>query len=111
MQRHAVTDVAAQGDSSRRLGRPARPEPAEATGYRVTAALRREIDVPRGFTGVKSAQAFIDEAVRAHLHHLRETMPNFRIAAEPLDAELRRNQANVTTLDASRRTKNSTSSA
>lgn len=95
--------MAAQGGSSRRRGRPARRERADATGYRVTPAVRREIDVARGFTGAKSTQAFIDEAVRAHLHHLRETMPNFRIAAEALDAELRRDQSNVSPLDLDRR--------
>jgi hypothetical protein len=72
----------------RRRGRPARSERADVTGYRITAAVRREISVARGFTGDKSTQAFIDQAVRTYLLHLRKTMPNFRVAAEALDAEL-----------------------
>lgn len=88
----------------RRRGRPSRPERAEATGYRATEALRREIDVARGFTGAKSIQAFIDEAVRAHLLQLRDNIPNYRVAAEALDAELRGDAPNVAALRPSRRT-------
>ena len=91
--------LADQEERVRRRGRPSRSEHADATGYRSTAAVRREIDVARGFTGAKSAQVFIDEAVRAYLLHLRETMPNFRVAAEALDAELRRDQSNVKSLN------------
>jgi hypothetical protein len=74
----------------RRRGRPARSERADASGYRMTPTLRRQISVARGFTGANSTQAFIDQAVRAYLRHLRETMPNFRVAADALDAEIRR---------------------
>lgn len=90
--------MAGQESSSaapRRRGRPSRPERAEATGYRATAALRREIDVARGFTGAKSIQAFIDEAVRAYLLQLRASVPNYQVAAEALDAELRGATSNV----------------
>jgi hypothetical protein len=76
-----------------------------ATGYRATEALRREIDVARGFTGAKSTQAFIDEAVRAYLLQLRDTMPNYRRAAEALDDELRQDASNVAPLDQTRRAK------
>jgi len=96
-----------QGGPPPRRGRPPRAERADATGYRATDALRREIDVARGFTGAKSTQAFIDEAVRAYLLQLRNLMPNYRIAAEALDAELRRDAPNVSTLDRSLRTKSS----
>lgn len=87
-----------RSQAARRRGRPSRPERAEATGYRATAALRREIDVARGFTGAKSIQAFIDEAVRAYLVQLRASMPNYRVAAEALDAELRGATSNVSAL-------------
>ncbi|MBI2692765.1 hypothetical protein [Mycobacterium nebraskense] len=86
----------------RRRGRPSRPERAEATGYRATEALRREIDVARGFTGIQSIQAFIDEAVRTYLLQLRDNMPNYRVAAEALDAELRGAASNVAALRPSR---------
>lgn len=94
-----------QAGASARRGRPRRAERAEATGYRATEALRREIDVARGFTGAKSTQAFIDEAVRAYLLHLRATMPNYRTAAEALDAELCEGASNVASLDQNRRGK------
>jgi hypothetical protein len=94
-----------QAGSSTRRGRPPRAEHAEATGYRATEALRREIDVARGFTGAKSTQAFIDEAVRTYLLHLRDTMPNYRTAAEALDAELCQSVSNVAPLDHNRRGK------
>lgn len=94
-----------QAATSARRGRPPRAEPAEATGYRATEALRREIDVARGFTGAKSTQAFIDEAVRVYLLHLRATMPNYCTAAEALDAELCQSASNVASLGQNRRGK------
>lgn len=94
-----------QAGASGRRGRPPRAERAEATGYRATEALRREIDVARGFTGAKSTQAFIDEAVRAYLLHLRAVMPNYCTAAEALDEELRGDASNVASLDQNRRGK------
>ncbi len=97
--------AAQQADPSPRRGRPPRTERAEATGYRATEALRREIDVARGFTGAKSTQAFIDDAVRVYLLQLRDTMPNYRTAAEALDQELRGDAQNVSRLDQNRRTK------
>jgi hypothetical protein len=97
-----VSDMTEAQHHSRR-GRPPRAEPAEATGYRVTSALRRELDIARGFTGAKSTQAVIDAAVRAYLIHLRDTMPNFRVAAEALDAELGKGVVNVSQLHRSRR--------
>jgi hypothetical protein len=85
-------------EETRRRGRPPRAEPAEATGYRVTEALRRELDIARGFTGHKSNQTLIDEAVRAYLLQLRATRDNYRIAAEALDRELQASAGNVATL-------------
>lgn len=93
----------AEAQGHPRRGRPPRPEPAEATGYRITSALRRELDVARGFTGAKSNQALIDAAVRAYLTHLRDTMPTFQVAAEALDAELREGALKVSHLRPSRR--------
>ena len=89
----------------RRRGRPARTERADASGYRVTPTLRRQISVARGFTGATSTQAFIDRAVRAYLDHLRDTMPNFRAAADALDAQIHSEPlSNATPGDPTRRT-------
>jgi hypothetical protein len=93
----------------RRRGRPARSERADASGYRMTPTLRRQISVARGFTGASSTQAFIDRAVRAYLDHLRDTMPNFRAAADALDAEIRGGPASDATT--SPRPSNSTCTA
>lgn len=56
-------------DESRpaRRGRPARVEPAEPSGYRVTESIRRQLDLARAFTGERTNQAVIDAAVRAYL--------------------------------------------
>lgn len=95
--------AAHQVDPPPRRGRPPRAERVEATGYRATEALRREIDVARGFTGAKSTQVFIDEAVRAYLLQLRDAMPNYRRAAEALDTELAHDAPNVAMLNSNRR--------
>lgn len=100
--------MAEQVDQPRKRGRPRRPEPAEATGFRVTEALRRELDIARAFTGHKSNQALIDEALRAYLLRLRENNDNYRCAAEALDTELQSDAGNVSSITTARRVSAST---
>lgn len=90
-------------DELRRRGRPPRPEPAEPTGYRVTEAVRRELDLARAFTGHKSNQAVIDTAVRSYLLDLRADKDTYRTAAEALDLEMGGRADNVEQIQRARR--------
>lgn len=65
-----------------RRGRPARTEPAEPTGYRVTTARRRLLQLAMAFTGERTMQAVLDQAVDHWLDHLRRERRGFAAAAD-----------------------------
>lgn len=90
-------------DEPGKRGRPRRSQPAEATGFRATESLRRELDLARAFTQHKSNQALIETAVVTYLRSLRDTNLNYRTAAEALDRELRAGADNVSSISAARR--------
>jgi hypothetical protein len=83
---------------SRGRGRPARAEAAEPTGYRVTAATRRQLHIVMAFTDERTMQAVIDRAVHEYLRHMRETVPGFARAVEDAEANLSGRPQNVTRL-------------
>ena len=85
-------------EAPRRRGRPARPEPAEQTGYRATPAIRRELQLAVAFTGARTSQEIIDTAVREFLARLRESVPGFADAAEAAAANVGERPENVTRL-------------
>jgi hypothetical protein len=68
----------------RRRGRPPRAEPAAPSGYRLTAPVRREIDIARGFFNYSSTQQFIDDAVQTFLQSLRQSDTNYAAAVAAL---------------------------
>jgi hypothetical protein len=57
----------------------------------------------KAFTGHKSNQVLIDEALRSYLLQLRRTNDNYRIAAEALDRDLQRDGENVAPITRARR--------
>ena len=69
-------------ESPRRRGRPPRAEPAEQTGYRITASVRRQLLLAMAFTDARTTQEVIDRAVQEFLARLRESVPGFADAAE-----------------------------
>lgn len=82
----------------RRRGRPPRAEPAEQTGYRVTAGVRREILLAMAFTNIRTTQEIIDRAVFEFLGRLRESVPGFADAAAAAAASATGRPENVTAL-------------
>lgn len=90
-------------DEAPKRGRPRRSQPAEPIGFRATEAMRRELDVARGFTRHKSNQALIETAVVTFLQDLRHTNANYRHAAEALDKELRTAGDNVSSIAEARK--------
>ena len=87
----------------RRRGRPSRPEPAEPVGYRVTAALRRQLLLAMAFTDQRTLQAVIDRAVRDYLAHLRQEVPGFAQAVEDAESHVTGRPANVRRLHSDKR--------
>jgi hypothetical protein len=83
-------------DKSRGRGRPPRAEAAEPTGYRVTAAVRRQLTLAMGFTNERGLQAIVDRAVHEYLAHLRETIPGFADAVDAAEAHVTGRPQNVT---------------
>ena len=77
----------------RARGRPPRAEPAMPSGYRLTEAIRREIDLARGFFDYTSNQQFIDDAVRTFLRRLRQSDARFSAAVEALGQKINEQQA------------------
>jgi hypothetical protein len=76
-------------DSQRRpRGRPPRAEPALPSGYRLTEARRREINVARGFFDYSSTQQFIDDAVKTFLRGLRQSDARYAAAVDALGDKL-----------------------
>ena len=82
----------------RRRGRPPRVEPAEQTGYRATASVRRQLLLAMAFTGTRTTQEVIDRAVHEYLARLRESVPGFADAAEAAAASASGRPENVTPL-------------
>lgn len=82
----------------RRRGRPPRIEPAEQTGYRVTAAVRRELLLAMAFTDTRTTQEIIDRAVFEFLARLRESLPGFAESAAAAAASATGRPENVTPL-------------
>jgi hypothetical protein len=91
-----------EGTESRR-GRPPRPEPAEPTGYRCTASIRRQIQLAIAFTGESNVQAVIDRAVQDYLLRLRIEVDGFAAAAEAAEAHATGAPGNVTRIPRNRR--------
>jgi len=85
-------------ETPRRRGRPSRTEPAEQTGYRVTAAVRRQLLLAMAFTDARTIQEVIDRAVHEFLGQLRESVPGFAEAAEAADASATGRPDNVTNM-------------
>jgi hypothetical protein len=85
-------------DAPKRPGRPPRPEPAEPSGYRITAAQRRAIHIAMGFTDRRSMQAVIDDAVNAYLRQLRDAIPDYARAVHDAEQHLAGRPGNVTPL-------------
>lgn len=81
-----------------RRGRPPRPEPAEPTGYRCTAAVRRQLQLAVPFLGEANLQAVIDRAVREFLAVLRNEVDGFADAANAAERSATGVPANVTKL-------------
>lgn len=79
-------------------GRPPRAEAAEPTGYRVTAATRRQLVLAMAFTDARTVQAVIDCAVHDYLAVLRDSIPGFAAAAEAADSHVTGRPQNVTRL-------------
>jgi hypothetical protein len=82
----------------RRRGRPPRSEPAEQTGYRVTASVRRQLLLAMAFTDTRTTQEVIARAVYEYLTRLRESVPGFAEAAEAAEASAAGRPENVTRL-------------
>jgi hypothetical protein len=82
----------------RRRGRPPRAEPAEQTGYRVTARVRRQLILAMAFTDARTTQEVIDRAVYEFLARLRASVPGFADAAEAAAASASGRPENVTAL-------------
>jgi hypothetical protein len=85
-------------ESPRRRGRPPRAEPAEQTGYRVTASVRRQLLLAMAFTDTRTTQEVIDRAVLEFLARLRESVPGFADAADAAAASATGRPENVTPL-------------
>jgi hypothetical protein len=85
-------------ETPRRRGRPPRAEPAEQTGYRVTASVRRQLVLAMAFTDARTTQEVIDRAVYEFLTRLRESVPGFVDAAEAAEASASGRPDNVTRL-------------
>lgn len=81
-----------------RRGRPPRPEPAEPTGYRCTAALRRQMQLAIPFLGEANLQGVIDRAVRDFLANLRDEVDGFAAAVDAAERSVTGAPANVTRL-------------
>ena len=81
-----------------RRGRPSRPEPAEPSGYRITAAQRRQLTLAMAFTDSRTLQATIDTAVNDYLRTLRETVPGFAAAVAAAEGHAHDQPNNVTCL-------------
>jgi hypothetical protein len=81
-----------------RRGRPPRPTPAAPTGYRATAATRRQLHIAIGFTDEPSLQAIIDRAVQDFLVRLREAVPGFAEAVDAAETHVTGAIRNVTRL-------------
>jgi len=81
-----------------RRGRPPRAEPAEPSGYRITAAQRRQLTLAMGFTNTRTLQALIDAAVNDYLHQLRESVPGFAAAVAAAETHVSGQPDNVTPL-------------
>ncbi len=85
-------------EAPRRRGRTPRAEPAEPTGYRATAATRRQLHLAMGFTDARNFQEIIDRAVHEFLARLRESVPGFADAVEAAAANVEGRPENVTRL-------------
>lgn len=81
-----------------RRGRPPRAEPAESTGFRVTAAVRQELTLAQGFLGERSLQGVLDRAVRHYLDHLGATVDGFADAVAAAQAHVAPKRSTVTDL-------------
>ena len=90
--------MASSTDEPGRRGRPPRAEPAEPSGYRLTASRRRHLDLARAFLDVRSHQELIDTAVLDFLAALRANNTRFADASALLDEEIRSMKDNVTQL-------------
>jgi hypothetical protein len=82
-------------ETPRRRGRPSRAEPAEQTGYRVTASVRRQLVLAMAFTDTRTIQEVIDRAVHDFLARLRDSVPGFAEAAEAAEASTTGRPPNV----------------
>ena len=89
-------------ESPRRRGRPPRAEPAEQTGYRITASVRRQLLLAMAFTDARTTQEVIDRAVQEFLARLRESVPGFADAAEAAAASASGRPGNVSRLHTGR---------
>jgi hypothetical protein len=85
-------------DGPRRRGRPARAQVAEPSGYRVTAAIRRQLVLAMAFTDERTLQGVIDNAVRQYLAQLSDSIPGFADAADAVEAHVTGRPDNVTRL-------------
>lgn len=78
-----------------RRGRPARPEPAEPTGYRCTAPIRLQLQLAIPFLGESNMQSVIDRAVKEFLARLRTDVQGFADAVEAAERNVTGAAANV----------------
>lgn len=88
--------------TQRPRGRPARPEPAESTGYRCTAAVRRQLQLAIPFLGETNLQGIINRAVRDFLTTLRNDVEGFAAAVDAAERSVTGTPANVTRMNRDR---------
>jgi len=85
-------------DEARRRGRPARVEPARATGYRCTDPVRRQLTIASAFLDEPNMQAVIDRAVKNFLAQLRDDRAGFAEAVIAAERSATGNPGNVTNI-------------